>query len=84
MELLVAITIMAALTVVLDGGADRHRTAYAAPDHVARAEVQAACRQTIALMATELRQAGADHGFPPSASSASWPRTRSPSTSAQI
>jgi prepilin-type N-terminal cleavage/methylation domain-containing protein len=62
-ELMVAITIMAALTalltaVLISSGHTQRRT-------MSRAEVQSASRQTIALMATELRQTGSDPRIPP-------------------
>ena len=62
-ELLVAITIMAALTgiltaVLIASERTQRRT-------MSRAEVQAGGRQTITLMATELRQAGSDPRIPP-------------------
>jgi prepilin-type N-terminal cleavage/methylation domain-containing protein len=62
-ELLVALSIMATvigvLTAVLTGTMQTQRRT------VSRAEVQGATRQTVALMATELRQAGSDPRIPP-------------------
>lgn len=62
-ELLVALSIMASvigiLTAVLIGTMGTQRRT------VSRAEVQGATRQTVALMATELRQAGSDPRIPP-------------------
>jgi prepilin-type N-terminal cleavage/methylation domain-containing protein len=62
-ELLVAITIMAAVTGLLTGvlisaGHTQRRT-------LSRAELQGAGRQTLALMTTEIRQTGSDPHIPP-------------------
>lgn len=62
-ELLVALTIMAALTVVL--ASVLIATLHTQRRTMSRAEVQGASRQTVALMATELRQAGSDPRIPP-------------------
>jgi len=62
-ELLVALSIMATviaiLAAVLIGSVHTQR------ETMSRAEIQAAARQTVALMATELRQTGADPRIPP-------------------
>ena len=62
-EFLVALTIMATLMAVLtavlmSSGHTQRRT-------MARAELQASARQTMELVATELRQAGSDPRIPP-------------------
>ena len=62
-ELLVALSIMAALTALLAGVLIA--TMHTQRRTLSRADVQGASRQTVALMATELRQAGSDPRIPP-------------------